>query len=42
LKIEEQDALLLKIQTKLGKTKAEVLSLILNNAEPVVPFNLVK
>ncbi len=28
LKIEEQDAILLKIQTKLGKTKEEILSLI--------------
>jgi hypothetical protein len=39
IKIEEQDALLLKIQTKLGKTKEEVLSLIISKAATVIPVN---
>ncbi|HEX8515523.1 MAG TPA: general stress protein CsbD [Bacteroidia bacterium] len=37
LKIEEQDALLLKIQNKLGKTKEEILHLISARQETVIP-----
>ena len=37
LKIEEQDALLINIQNKLGKTKEEILHLISARQETVIP-----